>query len=225
MNEVILYAAIATIVCVMLYSVLGKSVGQGPESAFDPKDLMNDAAPDMGFAEIVESDQGIPGLKDIIAADASFSASGFLDGAKGAYGMILEAFAEGNREQLEELLTPDVYAVYAAAITDREEKNLTQVTDLARLKTAQILRGEKAGNVARIFVEYDAELSSALVDADGHTVEGDPDVLSSVTEVWTFERAFKSKDLNWLLCDVAPSEGDELAADPTPDTKTSEKKA
>lgn len=219
MNEVIIFAAIATIVCVMLYSVLGKSVGQGPESAFDPTDLMSGGKKDEGPKLELVSDQGIPGLGDIIAADSNFSPAVFLDGAKGAYSMILEGFAEGNKELLKDLLTPDVYDVYAAAITDREDKNLTQVTDLARLKSAKILSGEKAGSLARVFVEYQAELSSALVDADGQTMEGDPDVLSSVSEVWTFERAFKSKDPNWLLSDVAPSEGDTLEADPTPDTK------
>ena len=32
MNEVLLYAAIATIICVMLYSVLGKSIGHGEDT-------------------------------------------------------------------------------------------------------------------------------------------------------------------------------------------------
>lgn len=220
MNDVILYAAIATLVCVMLYSVLGKSVGQGPESAIDPKNFMggNDDG-DKSPEPRRESDQGIPGLSDIMNADRDFSPAGFLDGAKGAYSLILEAFAEGNREQLKDLLTPDVYEVYDAAITGREEQNLTQVTDLARLKDARIVDAEKAGSAARVSVEFDAELSSALMDADGQTVEGDPDMLASVSEVWTFERKLKSKDPNWLLSDVAPSDGDALEADPTPDTK------
>lgn len=219
MNDVILYAAIATLVCVMLYSVLGKSVGQGPESAIDPKKFMGSDDADKGSEPPQESDQGISGLSEIMAADRDFSPAGFLDGAKGAYSLILEAFAEGNRDQLKDLLTPDVYDVYDAAITGREEQNLTQVTDLARLKDARIVDAEKAGSAARVSVEFEAELSSALVDADGQTVEGDPDMLAAVSEIWTFERQFKSKDPNWLLSDVAPSEGDELEADPTPDTK------
>jgi predicted lipid-binding transport protein (Tim44 family) len=57
------------------------------------------------------------------------------------------------------------------------------------------------------------------MDAEGNIVQGDPDILSSISEVWTFERDLKSSDLNWHLSDVAPNEGDELAADPSPDTK------
>lgn len=219
MNEVLLYAAIATLVCVMLYSVLGKSVGQGPESALDPHKFMSGDDEDKRTERPSESDQGISGLSEIMAADRDFSPAGFLDGAKGAYTLILEAFAEGNRDQLKDLLTPDVYDVYDAAITGREEQNLTQVTDLARLKSARITDADKTGSLARVSVMFEAELSSALVDADGQTVEGDPDLLASVSEIWTFDRKLKSKDPNWLLSDVAPSEGDELEADPTPDTK------
>ncbi len=219
MYEVILYAAIATIVCVMLYSVLGKSVGQGPESGFDPRPLMEDEDPSAGFVAPVESDHGVPGLSEIIAADRDFSPAFFLDGAKGAYSMILEAFAEGDRETLQGLLTPSVYAVYVAAIEDRESQNLTQVTDLARLKSAEMVSAEKSGNTAFISVKFDAEQSSALVDADGQTIQGDPDMLAQITEVWTFEHDLKSKAPDWLLSDVAPSEGDTLEADPTPDTQ------
>ncbi len=219
MNEVLLYAAIATLVCVMLYSVLGKSVGQGPESGVDPLKFMENDQPETGFVAPVESDQGIPGLSEIMAADRDFSPSGFLDGAQGAYSMILEAFAEGNRELLGELLTDNVYKVYDEAITEREEQSLTQVTDLARIKGAEIVNAQKDGGLARVSVRYEAELSSALVDADGAAVHGDPDLLSSVSEIWTFERSFKSKDPNWLLSDVAPSDGDDFEADPTPDTK------
>ena len=219
MYEVILYAAIATIVCVMLYSVLGKSVGQGPESGFDPTPLMDGEDPSAGFVAPVETDHGVPGLADIIAADKEFSPAFFLDGAKGAYSMILEAFADGDRDTLQGLLTPDVYAVYIAAIEEREAKDLTQVTDLARLKSAELISGEVAGKTARISVKFEAEQSSALVDADGQTVQGDPDMLAQISEVWTFDRDLKSKDPNWLLSDVAPSEGDDLEVDPTPDTK------
>ena len=69
-----------------------------------------------------------------------------------------------------------------------------------------------------ISVRYKAELASALVDAAGEVVEGDPDTLSLVSEVWTFTRKAGDTDPNWKLSDVAPSEGDVLEADPTPDT-------
>jgi predicted lipid-binding transport protein (Tim44 family) len=72
--------------------------------------------------------------------------------------------------------------------------------------------------MAYISVLYEADLTSALRDADGELVMGDPDVLSSVSEVWEFQRDMKGEDLNWCLANVEPSDGETLEADPTPDT-------
>lgn len=142
-----------------------------------------------------------------------------MDGAKAAYSMILEAFAAGDKDQLESLLTPDVYTTYLEAIEAREADGLTQVTDLGRLRKAMIKEAVLDGKMARIEVLYESELTSALMDKEGNVVQGDPDILSSISEIWTFERNVKSSDMNWRLSDVAPSEGDALDADPTPDTK------
>lgn len=221
MYQVILYAAIATIVCVMLYSVLGKSVGQGPESGFNPEDLMgpNKADGPKLVAPVID-EHSATGLDAIIKADPSFSPAQFIDGAKGAYSMILEAFASGDKAMLKDLLTPKVYKIYADAIDARVKDNLTQVTDLARLKKASIKEASRKAKIGKISVVYDAELTSALMDAEGKVVQGDPDLLSSVSEVWTFTRNLTDKNPNWRLADVAPSEGDNLESDPTPDTNS-----
>jgi len=225
MYEVILYAAIATIVCVMLYTVLGKSVGQGPESKLDAEKAIRNFTQNNNKVVQLEKPSGPPtGLEAIAQADSNFSPAYFMDGAKAAYSMILEAFAAGDKEQLESLLTPDVYKVYLGAIKARETDELTQVTDLGRLRKAMIKEAVLDGKLARIDVLYESELTSALMDKDGNVVQGDPDVLSSISEIWTFERNVKSSDINWRLSDVAPSEGDALEADPTPDTKASPKK-
>ena len=220
MYEVILYAAIATIICVMLYTVLGKSVGQGPESGIDAEKAIKNYQNKDNKVVQLNTPAGPPtGLEAIAAADTNFSPAYFMDGAKAAYSMILEAFAAGDKEQLESLLTPDVYETYLGAIKTREAEGLTQVTDLGRLRKAMIKDAVLEGKMARIEVLYESELTSALMDKEGNVVQGDPDILSSVSEVWTFERNVKSSDMNWRLSDVAPSEGDALEADPTPDTK------
>lgn len=221
MYDVILWAAIATIVCVVFYSVLGKSVGKDPGSGFDVKETLGiNGDKQTAIIPPVEEDFQFEALREIAAVDNGFTSAFFLDGAKGAYSMILEAFAEGNKAMLKNLLNVDVYHTYEAAIDRRNAENLTQVTDLARLISAEIVAAEKKGRQGRISVEFLAELSSAILDADGKTVQGDQDVLARVEEVWTFERDLKASDPNWRLCDVAASSGDEVEADPTPDTKS-----
>lgn len=219
MYDVILYAAIATIVCVMLYSVLGKSVGRGPEDDADLPGFITgkeDAAPK--FVAPVYDGPNIPGLDGVLKLDGAFSPMEFLDGARVAYPMILDAYADGDKAQLQPLLTADVYDVYAQAIDEREAKNLRQITDLARLIKAELVSAQTSGKQMRLSVRYTAELASALVDENGETIEGDQDTLASINEIWTYTRKAGSADPNWKLADVEPSGGEELGADPTPDT-------
>ncbi len=218
MYDVILFAAIATIVCVMLYTVLGKSVGRGPDDDADLPGFISAKPTAPKTVAPVYDGPKVDGMSGIMKLDGNFNPLGFLDGARIAYPMILDAFAEGDKAELKPLLTAKVYKVYTAAIDARVEQNLRQITDLARLISAEFVSAQTKGKVMRISVRYKAELASALVDEAGQTVEGDQDVLASINEVWTFTRKAGSDDLNWKLADVEPSSGDELAADPTPDT-------
>lgn len=223
MFEVVLYAAIAAIICVAFYSVLGKSVGRGPDDELNPDEIFGKSeAPQQPHGAMGMVDQELTpddiGLRAMTQADSDFNPARFIDGAKTVYSMILEAFASGDRDTLRELLTEDVYAVYDAAIISREEQSLTQVTDLGRLRTCKIDNARIDDGTAFLRVLYEADIASALRDADGELVEGDPDLLASISEYWTYERKIGSKDPAWRLSEVEPSEGDALPADPTPDT-------
>ncbi len=222
MFEVMLFAAIATIICVLLYSVLGKDVGQGPDNPINPADFM--AKPkDVDKTEFVEPvGKDVPPsmISPLLKADPNFSKRDFIEGARMAYPMILEAFADGDRESLRGLLTDDVYKIYDETITAREAAEQKQVTDLGRLLDAVIVACDVDKSIARLSVEYESDIASAVLDESGETLQGDPDMLARVKEVWTFEKSLKSSDPTWRLSDVASSTGDELEADPTPDTRS-----
>jgi len=219
MFDVIIYAALATVVVIVFYSVLGKQTGFGgvPDEKSDPVDFgmedpnrKADPAPDPNIERL--------GLSGITKLDPSFSIAHFMTGATAAYSMILEGFANGDRELLKDLLTPETFAIYDEAISAREKAGQTQITDLGRLRKASIKAAKTEGSVAYISVLYEADLTSALRDADGELVMGDPDVLSSVSEVWEYVRDMKGDELNWRLANVEPTEGESLDADPSPDT-------
>ena len=231
MFEVVLYATLATIVCVVLYSVLGQQVGRGPDEGAGPEDifgttrdmdepranLRGGSAPVLAAAPTVGA-QATP-VDRLRARDPEFDPRVFIDQATTAYGMVLEAYASGDRDTLGMLLTPEVNALYAKAIDDRERQDLTQVTDILRIADAEIEGVDIAGDQAQVEVKFTSEIASALVDSVGQPVLGDPDLVANVSEVWTFVRDLGSDDPAWLLSDVAPEEGDALPADPAPDTK------
>ncbi len=219
MFDVMIYAALATIVVVVFYSILGKQTGFGgvPEEKVDPTKFGMEG-PKTKLEPETNPDIDRLGLSGITRLDPSFSIAHFINGATAAYSMILEAYASGDRDLLKTLLTTDTYAIYDQAITAREAADQTQVTDLGRLRKASIKGARTENSVGFIQVLYEADLTSALMDSDGAVVMGDPDVLSSVSEVWEYKRDLKGSDMNWRLAAVEPSEGDTLEADPSPDT-------
>lgn len=222
MQEIILYAVLALIVGAMLFSVLGKDVGfKGDEDVAEDfaKALGENLKPAPPEAEFKYEGPGAQGLALIYKADRNFSVGRFLDGAKQAYSMILEAYADGDKETLKMLLNPEVYKAYEAAIDERVAKGLRQTTDLARLIDAQIVGASRDGKTGRIDVLYDAELATAILDENGNVVDGDLETLSRIKEVWGFERTLGSSTPNWILCSVEPHEtsGDENAPDHSPD--------
>jgi len=224
MQEIILYAVLALIVISMLYSVLGKDIGHGSEASMDAKDILDKLAvkPNAVDEEPAYEGPGAAGIAAIRKADATFTTAGFLDGAKAAYGMILEAFADGDKETLSGLLNAEVNQAYVDAIDAREKQELRQTTDLARLISAEIVDAERSGKTGKIKVLYVAELATALLDKAGETVDGDLDVLSRVREVWAYERTLSSKNPNWILSSVEPHDtdgGSSDGPDHSPDTE------
>ncbi len=125
----------------------------------------------------------------IVRADPSFDAEYFVSGARGAYDIIVGAYAKGDREALRDLLSQRVFDSYVSAIAAREAKGEAG-PELVRLKTAEIVDANLQGDTARITVRFEAELA-----------EGDTGVRDA-REKWTFERDVRSNDPNWRLARV-----------------------
>lgn len=227
MSQIIIYGVIAAVICAMLYFVLGKDVGESPDKTF-----LNDqfGLPSADKADKPAISDDAPaftgpagaGLTKISMADPGFREKDFLDGAKAAYAMILEGYADGDKDMLSDLLSDDMFTAYSAAIDERAEKNLTQTTDMARLISAEIIAADRDGKTGSISVAYHAELTSALLNEKGEVVEGDLDMLAEVREVFTFNRVLGADNPNWVLVSVEEAGDDTLGSAPdfTPDEKS-----
>ena len=109
-------------------------------------------------------------------------------GAKAAYTMIVTAFAAGDRDTLRPLLDDDVYEAWDHAIAERE-KTGASAFDLLRIRRAEIESAEMDGNMARIWVRYEAEL-------------GDGETTRTARELWAYMHDVTANDPNWILDDV-----------------------
>lgn len=145
------------------------------------------------------------GLAQVELADRSFTPDSFLDGAGKAHEMIVTAFAAADRATLRQLLDDEVYKDFEAAIEDREVEGRSLEQSYVGLSSADITDAGVDGSRSRVTVRFVSEMISALRAANGDIVEGSPEAVRQVVDVWTFERDVKSRDPNWKLVATSAS--------------------
>ncbi len=139
------------------------------------------------------------GLDQIAVNDPAFDAQHFVTGAKSAYEMIVLAFANGERRALKDLLSPEVYDGFEAAIKQREQNGEKVETRFASIDKASIVNAEVRDRLAQITIRFVSQMITATRGKDGTVVDGSADKLADVTDVWTFARDISSRDPNWKL--------------------------
>jgi predicted lipid-binding transport protein (Tim44 family) len=219
----IIFLALAVFIFLRLRSVLGQRTGRerppyDPYSARDPI-RTNDKvvalpgrAPDTAQkspepAEPVDRWKGIAepgsatatGLDAIAREDRTFDAKHFLTGARAAYEMIVTAYAAGDRRQLKNLLGREVYEGFEGAIKEREQRGETVETRFVSIDAADIIGADMRGRTAQVTVRFVSQLVSVTRDRSGAVIDGNPDKVTDVTDVWTFARDISARDPNWKL--------------------------
>ncbi|MBX7536301.1 Tim44/TimA family putative adaptor protein [Qipengyuania flava] len=212
-TEIVILAAIAAFLGLRLYSVLGQRSEHEEEPVhrrFDAPDAKGaPSALDRGAAPVREpvtlrgvdnaSSENESAIRAIASADQRFDLLAFLEGAKAAYGMILEAFWKGDKETLRELTDDDVYAGFSGAIDARQAAGETLENRLIRIEDATIHSAELDRRTARISVLFVSDIASLTRDKDGNVVAGSLDDAVESRDIWTFSRNVDSRDPNWVL--------------------------
>lgn len=139
------------------------------------------------------------GLDEIAAADPAFNAQHFLSGAKSAYEMIVLAFANGDHRTLKDLLSADVYDGFESVIKGREQRSEKVETKFASIDKAELVSAGVRDRIAHLTVRFVSQMITATRDKDGAVIDGNPEKLTDVTDVWTFSRDVSSRDPNWKL--------------------------
>jgi len=217
----IFFLVAAAVIFYQLRSVLGRRTGnerppQDPYARSDadkqaapenvvslPRRRMGDAAPAPDFTAIdAIAPEGTPvndGLRSIRQADPTFDPAQFVDGAKMAYEMIVMAYADGDRRTLKNLLSREVHDGFVQAISDREARNEKVQSSFVGIDKAEVVGAEQKGSEAHITLRIVSELISATRNASGEVIDGDPETVVEVKDVWTFARDTRSRDPNWKL--------------------------
>ena len=213
--DIILFAMIAGFLVLRLRSVLGRRTGNerrrdslmpraqatGDKVVVLPPREPGAAAP--AAAAAAPADAVAAGLARIRGADPDFDPAHFLEGARGAFEIIVAAFAAGDKARLRPLLSDDVFTPFAAAIDERNAARETLETRILRLKNIDIVEAGLDGRTARITVRLHSEQINVVRAHDGSVVDGDPDHPIEKTDFWTFVRDTRATDPNWVLTATA----------------------
>jgi len=139
------------------------------------------------------------GLDAIAAQEPGFDVKHFITGARSAYEMIVVAFADGDRAALKDLLAKDVFDGFAAAITERDQRGEKMETRFVGIDKAEIIEATVKGRTAQITMKFVSQLISVTRSSAGAVIDGDPEIVADVTDVWTFSRDLGARDPNWKL--------------------------
>src|SRR5262245_6567204 len=222
----IIFLTLAVVIFLKLRSVLGQRTGRErpPYDPYSARDAVRGATNDnvvtlpgrggsdgaqkpVEPAEPAERWKGVAetgsavatGLDAIAREDKTFDAKHFIAGARAAYEMIVLAYAEGDRRSLKNLLAREVYEGFEGAIRERENKGETVESRFVAIDKSDIAGVELRGRTAQITVRFVSQLISVTRDKSGNVIEGNPEKVTDVTDVWTFARDLSSRDPNWKL--------------------------
>nr|NUR37639.1 Tim44 domain-containing protein [Sphingomonas sp.] len=217
MTVIVILALVALFIGLRLYSVLGERTGHEQQPILKPAESDARSAPPVTAPPVAQpapADSGDmayvptagPGVRAILAADPSFDVARFLDGAKSAYRMILEAFWKGDLDGLRSRVEPHVYDAFASAVDQRGKEGLTLDNRLVTIDQAVISEATLERGIAVITVRFEADIAAVTRNAEGQVVAGSLSDAVQTRDLWTFRRDTGSRDPNWLLVETDEEE-------------------
>ena len=190
--DIILLAMFAGFIILRLRNILGRKTGhQGksvsrlfPKGMEVLKDIENNEAIKMGNVDDEAKEQ-------------------FLKGAEIAYEKIITDFAKGDKKSLKTLLEKSLFNDFSKVIDERKEKKLNYETTFIGLKSAKILEFKKIENLYKVSVNFVSEIITCVKDKNDKVIEGNPNTIKTVNDVWKFSKNMWSQDPTWYLVETS----------------------
>jgi len=190
--DIILLAMLAGFIFLRLRNVLGKGADNTPIK----HDFLKKAQENFSFVQDVQEKSKEP----------TFDESVFKKGAEYAYEMIINAFASGDKATLKTLLNKKLYEDFSLIIDERNEKKLKSELTFIGIKKLSIDKIKNDGTKYKVTARFVSEIITCLKNEKGEVIEGDPEKTKVTTDVWSFERDLKDKDLTWYLTELSSEE-------------------
>ena len=190
--DIILLAMLAGFIILRLRNILGRKTGhqEKPTSKYFPRGL-----------EIIKDIKNNEAIKTgNVDEDAKKQ---FLKGAEVAYEQIITYFAKGDKKSLKPLLEKEMFDRLSEVIDERKNKQLKSETTFIGFKSVKILEFKKIENIYKVTVNFVSEIITCVKDKNNQIIEGNPDTIKTVNDVWRFAKNMWSQDPTWYLVDTS----------------------
>jgi len=190
--DIILLAMFAGFIILRLRNILGRRTGhQGKAMGkYFPKGM--EALKDIENNEAIKTGNVDDATKEK-----------FLKGAEIAYEQIITSFAKGDKKSLKCLLEKQMFSRFSEVIDERKNKKLKYETTFIGLKSSKILEFKKIENIYKVTVNFVSEIITCVKDSNNKVIEGSPDIIKTVHDVWKFSKNMWSQDPTWYLVDTS----------------------
>ena len=189
--DIIILAMIAGFIILRLRGILGRRTGHEKKVFGDP------------FSKKViqkDTEKKVVNLSSSKLDDAAKEQ--FIKGAKAAYEMIITSFAKGDKHALKPLLNKEIYQSFSDEIDHRKKENLKSELTFVGVKSAEIKNFEKKDNIYIFTVNFVSEIITYRKDKNNKVIEGNPDIIKTVNDVWKFSKNMWSSNPNWYLVET-----------------------
>jgi predicted lipid-binding transport protein (Tim44 family) len=217
LTVIVILALVALFIGLRLYSVLGERTGHEQQPILKPADP--DARVEPRVASPPNAPQGAadsadlaylpmagPGVRALLAADPTFDVARFLEGAQGAYRMILEAFWKGDLDAIRPYVDDNVYETFAGSVAQRNQEGLIVDNRVVAIEQAVIASAALENTIAFLTVRFEADIAAVTRNKDGEVVAGSLSDAVQTRDLWTFRRDISARDPNWLLVETDEEE-------------------
>jgi len=216
--DILILAMIAIFILNRLRGVLGKKTGHETDMVNNlkakRKEVFSETQPDKEVKVKNRKKDSVivyntnPKINDqlniIKKMESSFNLEEFLSGAKNAFEYIINTYVKNDEKELEKFLSKNILNIYKNEIALRKKRNHKIQIEIIEIKEP-VIRNVKvsSNNTATISLEYTSQQIQVTRDIDNNLVEGDPNQILDIKEIWVFSRKLGGKSPIWTLEEIS----------------------
>ena len=199
--DIIILGILALFLGFRLKNLLGDRSGYGED--LNNLDTYNEKKPDSNnVINLNKKKINGEGLEILKKAEPNFSEDEFLNGAKQAFKIILEAFVESDIEKLKPLIDYELLKSFTKSISEREARQEKQFVDIVSIIKLDIINISLNDNIASISIKIESEQIKYTIDKNDKIIDGNREVSEIIKDKWVLERDISSNNPNWKLVET-----------------------